>query len=51
MNLIRPQVIKEIKYGNVPRKLIKKKERNEKKIAFSEIRLFLKNHLIEFHEI
>ena len=52
MKEIRPQVIKALKHGNVPRKLIKKKEKKEtKKIAFSEIRLFLENHLLEFCEI
>ena len=51
VKLIRPQVIKAIKYGNVPRKLIKKKQKKEtKKLAFSEIRLFLENHLLEFRE-
>ena len=54
VKLIKSQVIRAIKYGNVPRKLIKKKE--TKKSAFSEIRLFLliitlENHLLELHEI
>ena len=50
MKLIRPQVIKALKYGNVPRKLIKQKEKEKfEKLAFSEIRLFLENQLLEFH--